>query len=162
MVGAVNITLRRGLQRAALWRPLLGVLCAWPLLAWPLGAAAPFTPPRPTAAPNDTAAYSAAAPERTASSAGAPVLLATGLAGIKLGAPPQALIDGQWWAQGALVRGARLVDVSASAVQLRHPDGKLEQLVLTPQVEWLRLQQRSTGERSPAPKSARSTEMRPP
>lgn len=162
MVGAVNITLRRGLQRAALGRPLLCVLFAWPLLAWPLGAAAPFTPPRPAAAPSDTAADGAAAPDRTASGAGASVLPATGLAGIKLGAQPQALIDGQWWAQGALVRGARLVGVSASAVQLRHPDGKVEQLVLTPQVEWLRLQQRSPGERSPAPNSARSTEMRQP
>jgi hypothetical protein len=47
-------------------------------------------------------------------------------------------------------------------VQLRHPDGSVEQLMLTPQVEWLRLQQRSTGERSPAPKSALSTEMRQP
>ena len=87
---------------------------------------------------------------------------AKGLAGVKLGAQPQALIDGQWWAQGALVRGARLVGVSASAVQLRHPDGKVEKLVLAPQVEWLRLQQRSTGERSPAPNSARSNEMRTP
>lgn len=95
--------------------------------AWPLGAAAPFQPPAavlPAAALPADAAGSAAA-------AAAP----PGLTGIRLGAKPQALIDGRWLASGASVRGARLAVLDADTVQLRHGDGRIEKLSLTPQVE---------------------------
>jgi len=145
-----------------LW--LLCALCVmgfWLQPAWSVGAAAPFMPPaRVSAIANANADASAADP--AASSPGSSNLAqpVAGLAGIKLGAQPQALIDGQWFARGASVRGARLVMVSAGAVQRRHPDGRIERLLLTPQVEWLRMQDPSAAARSVAPNPARPTEMR--
>lgn len=103
-----------------------GALClAWQAgPAWALGAAAPFSPPAPVAAGAASAVPGGAA-------ATAP----SGLNGIRLGAQPQALIDGQWLATGALTHGARVATIGADAVQLRHPDGRLQRLPLIPQVE---------------------------
>jgi hypothetical protein len=83
-----------------------------------LGPAAPFTPPRAAAAP--PAGAIAAAPQTSA------------LAGVRLGTPAQALIDGQWLRSGATVRGAVLVAITRHGVTLRHPDGRAEQLWLLP------------------------------
>ena len=103
-----------------------------------VGAAAPFTPP-------SRAAALAAAPTSATESGNtvsATPLLATpapetglGLTGIQLGAQPRALIDGEWVALGAAVRGARLHALRADEAQLRHSDGRMERLLLTPLVE---------------------------
>jgi hypothetical protein len=84
-----------------------------------LGPAAPFTPP---------GAASAVAAEQIAPLAPA----TTGLGGVRLGAPPQALIDGQWHRGGTAVRGAVLHTITRHGVTLRHPDGRTEHLWLLP------------------------------
>ncbi|RZI86795.1 MAG: hypothetical protein EOP38_00415 [Rubrivivax sp.] len=96
-------------------------LCAG-LSSWALGPAAPFEPPAPQAA-------SDAAPAQGA-------VKASGLAGIKFGHQPQALIDGAWVARGATVRDDALVlSIERQAVQLKHADGRVERLVLSPDVQ---------------------------
>jgi hypothetical protein len=92
---------------------------------WALGSGAPFAPPR-----------SASAPEAAAPTDGAGVLSVNGLSGVRLGAAPMALIDGQWWVLGSAPRGARLQAVDSSGVTLRHPDGKLERLMLHGESPW--------------------------
>lgn len=124
MVVAVNLRGRRfGPCLFGAW------LCCQALPASALGAAAPFVPPGATA--------SAAADGQVLSATGGASAAAGGmqLSGIRLGAQPQALLDGQWLAPGAMVRGARLVKVGADAVHLRTPDGRMQRLALTPQVE---------------------------
>lgn len=141
---------RRGLcglaASLALCAPLLG---ASAVLA--LGAAAPFAPPAPLAPlapPARTAvkpaalAPASAAPAQASSASGpeaTPVaaVAGSGLSGIQLGTPPRALIDGEWVALGERVRSARLDAVAAEEVRLRHPDGRIERLPLTPQVRML-------------------------
>lgn len=149
---AVTLTGRRrglcGLAAAlALCAPLLG-----PSAVLALGAAAPFAPPArivvkpappaPPPAPAAAAAATAAAPPQAAAASepeATPVaaVAGTGLSGIHLGTPPRALIDGEWVALGERVRGARLDAVRTAEVQLRHPDGRIERLPLTPQVQLL-------------------------
>ena len=101
------------------------------LPAHALGPAAPFTPPAAVA----TAASAVAA-------AGAPTIdlignpagsesaaaLLPGLAGLRLGKSPMALIDGQWWRPGDRPRGALLAAVHPTGAVLRHADGRIEQL----------------------------------
>ncbi|KNZ33510.1 MAG: hypothetical protein AD742_06375 [Methylibium sp. NZG] len=111
-----------------------------------LGAAAPFTPPSrvasPEAASAQAAAGSAALPPPTPTPTAADMARAagadTGLSGVHLGPQPRALIDGEWVALGDVVRGARLHSLRADHAQLRHPDGRLERLLLTPLVAWQR------------------------
>ncbi len=92
---------------------------------WALGSAAPFVPPRTASAP------ALAAPAASGSAAAEAVAPGTeGLAGVRLGVQPMALIDGRWWRVGDLPRGARMQTVDAWGVTLRHPDGKLERLML--------------------------------
>lgn len=102
--------------------------------AWSMGAGAPFTPPK--------ARQAAAAPAAGAAASGAALANdaepVSGLNGLRNGARELALIDGAWVAPGATVRGARLVAVLPTAAQLRHPDGRLELVPLTPQVEFHR------------------------
>ncbi len=94
--------------------------------AWALGPMAPFTPPAPTQA----ASEAAPALEQINS---------VGLTGIKLGRQPHALIDGSWVTQGAKVReDAVLIAIERYAVRLKHPDGKVERLSLSPDVEMTR------------------------
>lgn len=87
-----------------------------------LGPAAPFTPPA-------AAAASAPADRAIAASAAADV---SGLAGVRLGNRPQALIDGRWHRAGDAVRGARLTAVTRTGATLQHPDGRIDQLFLLP------------------------------
>jgi len=59
-----------------------------------------------------------------------------GLTGIKLGRRPQALIDGVWVARGATVRDdAVLSTIGRRSVQLRHADGTIESIQMSPGVE---------------------------
>lgn len=95
------------------------LLCIALAPAHALGPSAPFTPP-----------LAASAAAHAASAAAQPDL--AGLAGGRLGAAPQALIDGQWHCQGSVVRGARLTAVSRSGVTLQHADGRAERLPLLP------------------------------
>ncbi len=162
MAGAVRTRCRPGtLPLLAGGAGLLACIC-WPLPAWPLGAAAPFTPPaalQARAAAPGAAAVVAPVPADAAASAA----VAASLAGIKSGVAPQALIDGRWWSVGERVRGALLVAVSAQSVRLRHADGRIESLRLTPQVDWHRAARRpGAGERSdPLPPAAPDETSRP-
>jgi hypothetical protein len=61
---------------------------------------------------------------------GAALRLPTALTGVRLGPAPAALIDGEWVAQGAPVRGARLLRVQRKGAELRHADGRIEWLAL--------------------------------
>lgn len=96
--------------------------------AWALGPSAPFLPPA-----------------MAASGTGAPSVAegvafgASGLTGIKRGRSPSALIDGLWVTQGGMVRdGVVLLAIERHAVQLKHADGTVERLVLSPGVEMTR------------------------
>jgi hypothetical protein len=110
MARALTLLRRLGL-------PLLLSAAAAPACA--LGPSAPFTPPAAAAsAPAIDSAQTAAAAD------------ASGLAGVRLGATPQALIDGHWHRAGDAVRGARLVAVTRHGVTLQHPDGRVDQLFL--------------------------------
>lgn len=145
---AVTLTGRRrglcGLAAAlALCAPLLG-----PSAVLALGAAAPFAPParivvKPAALAPAAAAVVAAAVLPQAAAASEPeatpvaAVAGAGLNGIHLGTPLRALIDGEWVALGERVRGARLDAVRTAEVHLRHPDGRIERLPLTPQVQLL-------------------------
>ena len=124
---------RAALRCAAPRRLLAGLLLASPLLTPPLaqamGSAAPFTPPKHTAAAANGVAEGAPA---------APDAGSAGLAGVRLGKPSAALIDGQWVAPGATVRGAQLTQLSVAGATLRHSDGRLEFMPLTPGVQWVR------------------------
>lgn len=103
---------------------------SWPGAALALGPSAPFTPP--TAALSGTSDTTLASP------------VVQGLSGIKLGRRPQALIDGVWVALGATVRdGAVLTAIDRRSVQMRHADGTLEQLSLSPGVEMNRSSRRA-------------------
>lgn len=104
-------------------RCLFWLACmAGPDAVWALGPGAPFTPPAATV--SDTTDSALASP------------ITQGLTGIKLGRRSQALIDGVWVAQGATVRDdAVLTAISRRSVQLRHADGTLEQLQMSPGVE---------------------------
>jgi hypothetical protein len=118
---------------------VLLALCALPAAA--LGPQAPFTP-----APERAASADAAAAAGTAAQA------ATGLAGVRLGPTPMALIDGQWWPPGAsLPGGARLLAIDAQGVVLRHADGRSERRALQPQTATLvaRPAPRPTPDRQP-------------
>ena len=90
---------------------------AAPMMARALGPSAPFTPPF---------AASAAATSQIA----AAKIESGGLTGLRLGASPQALIDGRWHAVGDIVRGARLSAVTRRGATLQHPGGRSEQLSL--------------------------------
>lgn len=81
-----------------------------------LGPAQPFTPP---AAVRGDAADPALPPPATAR-----------LGGLRLGAAPAALIDGQWVGLGARIHGARLQHIEPPYAVLQHPDGRLERLAL--------------------------------
>jgi hypothetical protein len=98
----------------------LGLCAALPTAAWSLGPAQPFMPPAPAAA--------ASAAETTADAEPA----VHGLAGVRLGKAPAALIDGLWLRVGEPVRGATLQRIEAQRVWLRHADGHTELLALYP------------------------------
>lgn len=92
-----------------------------------LGPSAPFLPPA-------MAASGVVEP-----SAAGGVVDSSGLTGIKRGRSPGALIDGRWVTQGGMVRdGMVLVAIERHAVQLKHADGTVERLVLSPGVEMTR------------------------
>lgn len=93
---------------------LLNAVCC--LSAQAMGPMAPF------AAPNG------GLPEPT--SAGGGLSTTQGLAGVRLGRHPGAVIDGSWVRQGQTVRGARLESISRSRVVLRYPDRHTESLDL--------------------------------
>ena len=95
---------------------LIATLIA-PMLARALGPNAPFTPP--------TAGSAVAVSEITARKP-----QPGGLTGLRLGASPQALIDGRWHAIGDSIRGGRLSAVTRRGVTLQHADGRSEQLPL--------------------------------
>ena len=86
-----------------------------------LGPTAPFMPP--------DAAASAPAAEAVSALPATDVM---GLAGVRLGTTPQALIDGRWHRIGDAVRGTRLMSVTRKGVALQHPDGRVDQLFLLP------------------------------
>ena len=117
-----------GLRCAAPLSLLASLLLASPL-AQAMGSAAPFTPPKHTAAAASGVAESAPA---------VPDASSAGLAGVRLGKPSAALIDGQWVAPGATVRGAQLTQLNQAGATLRHSDGRLEFMPLTPGVQWVR------------------------
>ncbi len=107
------------MARALSW--LVAVVTA--LVAWPaaaLGPLQPFTPPVAAARGADAAA---AAPQAATH---------IGLAGVRLGTSPRALIDGEWVALGQPAREGRLVAVRAHEVVLRLPNGRDEHLPLFP------------------------------
>lgn len=110
----------------ALGAAICALLLASTALA--VGPDAPFTPP-PTLGPQAHAAPSAVAADSAASAADADTPPA-GLVGLRLGAAPSALIDGQWVRVGQETRGARLVEVRPNAVRLRHANGQIETLAL--------------------------------
>ncbi|MDI1259089.1 hypothetical protein [Aquabacterium sp.] len=98
--------------------------------AWALGPSAPFLPPAMAASGTGTGAPLVT--EGVAFGVG-------GLTGIKRGRSPSALIDGRWVTQGDMVRdGVVLVAIERHAVQLKHADGTVERLVLSPGVEMTR------------------------
>jgi hypothetical protein len=102
---------------------LLALLALCTLPAAALGPQAPFTP----------APERATAADFAPGAAGAAALAAPGLAGVRLGRTPLALIDGQWWPTGASPRaGQRLHAIDAHGVVLRHADGRSERLSLHP------------------------------
>jgi hypothetical protein len=133
---------RRGFAAAS----LAALLALPPQPAAALGPAAPFTPPRAlleadeaagsgsarggAPAPHDGAAARPAAAEATPAAANGPAV--AGLAGLRLGHRPQALIDGQWWAPGSRPRGALLVAIEKQGVWLRDSKGHREFLALLP------------------------------
>ena len=102
--------------------PALAALLLLPIAGHALGPAQPFTAPAATAHAADAATTAAPA-------------TSSGLAGVRLGTSPGALVDGQWIALGQAVRGARLVSVRAHDVSLRHTDGRIERLALFPEVQ---------------------------
>jgi hypothetical protein len=85
-----------------------------------LGPADPFTPPG-----RNSHLVAAAALAKQ------PVEIGT-LTGVRLGAKPAALIDGEWIALGHTVHGARLTGVRALDITLQHADGRVERLSLFP------------------------------
>jgi hypothetical protein len=109
----------RALVHASAWGLIAAALCATlPTLA--MGPREPFTPP---------AVLAASAPAVAAS---APVAAAGfGLAGVRMGSRPAALIDGRWVPLGHSVRGARLAQLSPQAVVLQHPNGRRERLSMS-------------------------------
>jgi len=119
---AVDLTLARTLALAV----VAGLLLA-NLPAAALGPAHPFAPP--------LAASAAAATEAAASQPAAMLNSGDGLAGVRSGTVPMALIDGQWWPVGGQPRGARLLSINRAGATLRHPDGRVEQLTLLPAAE---------------------------
>ncbi len=131
MAGVVRSPFWHGLPALLVCSAWLLSFLAWPLPAWPLGAAAPFTPPAALLAPAVLSPESSAAAASEAAAAATPIL-----AGIKSGDVPQALIDGRWWSIGERVHGATVVAIATQSVQLRHADGRTESLRLTPQVNW--------------------------
>ena len=96
------------------------LLLAWPSGVGALGPTAPFAPPRASAsaASMPLADSTSAQPSRV------------GLAGLRLGPHPMALLDGEWRQPGDSVRGARLTQLDSRGVTLLHPDGKRERLWL--------------------------------
>lgn len=94
------------------------LLVAWPLGAGALGPTAPFTPPRASATSMPLTDSTSALATRV------------GLAGLRLGPHPLALLDGEWRQPGDSVRGARLTQLDSRGVTLMHPDGKRERLWL--------------------------------
>jgi len=112
LIAAAWVSLRRPAAAAA--------LCTAALVpAHALGPQAPFTPP------GAASAAAAASPTAAEPEFG-------GLSGVRLGTPPQALIDGRWHRLGEPVRGARLGAVSRHGATLLHPDGRREHLWLLP------------------------------
>jgi hypothetical protein len=95
---------------------LMAALAPWPARA--IGPAHPF------AAPSLARAGSGHDDDT-------PAPRASRLGGLRLGAAPAALIDGQWVALGARSSsGARLQEIQPPYAVLRHPDGRSERLVL--------------------------------
>ena len=125
---------------------LIGVAALWPSGLQALGPAAPFAPPRAllegrqreaagasSAATGDTAmAATASASAGPAPAAEPAPPAAEGIAGVRLGARPLALIDGQWWPLGARLRGASLTAIERHGVRLQHAGGRVEWLLLVP------------------------------
>ena len=92
-----------------------------------LGPQAPFTP-----APERAVGAHAGG---TATSAGA-AAPATGLAGVRLGSAPMALIDGRWWPPGSSPRtDLTLITIRETGVGLRHRDARIEWWALHPQAQ---------------------------
>jgi hypothetical protein len=114
MAGAVNGRICRRQLGVAL------VLCAAAVPSWAIGPTSPFQPPRPAAA------------RTSAGAAAAPAIEAGHLTGLRLGAAPQALIDGRWHRLGDIARGATLVAITRDGATLRYPDGRAERLGLWP------------------------------
>ena len=97
-------------------RAVMG-LAACTLLAAPAAAMGPDDPFTP--------------PGRVRLEAQGPALrLPAALTGVRLGRAPAALIDGEWVAPGARVRGAQLLRVQRTGAALRHTDGRIEWLAL--------------------------------
>lgn len=118
-----------------------------PVTSAALGPSAPFVPPRALLEERSTAAAGGAASgstttgtaseagpatptTSTAPAASAPAATGEGIAGVRLGARPLALIDGQWWPLGGRPRGARLSAIDHHGAWLRHADGRQEYLAL--------------------------------
>jgi hypothetical protein len=102
---------------------VLAMLAAALLPQWSaaMGPSDPFTPPSRAVPATDASAM----PEAAAAAA-------NGLAGVRLGSAPAALIDGEWIVPGQTVRGARLAAIRIDGALLRHPDGRTERLALFP------------------------------
>lgn len=99
--------------------------------AW-VCAMAPVVLPLPATALGPAQPFAAPAAQRGAAAPGDdPTGRTTArLSGLRGGAAPAALIDGQWITLGASVRQARLHDIQPPYAVLRHPDGRLERLAL--------------------------------
>lgn len=110
-------------------RDLLGLACAWFSVSFSvtvraMGPGAPFVPPN--APPHASRTLSAAG---WADTAAAP---SPGLSGVRLHSGIGAMIDGQWVALGARVRGGRLEHVTRRYVVVRLANGQAERLDLYP------------------------------
>lgn len=101
------------------------------LTAW-VCAVAPLALPGPASGLGPAQPFAAPAAQRGVASPGdaASERPNAQLGGLRGGAAPAALIDGQWISVGAPVRQARLHDIQPPYAVLRHPDGRLERLAL--------------------------------
>ncbi len=111
-------TLIARLFNGLMWGLLTALLCATlPSIA--MGPKDPFAPPGAVRVvpPLDVQASAQLAADK-------------GLAGVRLGAQPAALIDGHWVRLGGNVRGARLAQLGPQDVVLQHPNGRRERLPL--------------------------------
>ena len=102
---------------------LCAALLAGVTPAGAIGPRDPFTPP-------GKEAVVVVPPLESLSTVAPPV--GAGLTGMRFGARPQALIDGEWVAVGKTVRGARLARLLPQHAVLVHPGGREERLPLFP------------------------------